>query len=653
MVRAEAALLQITVRPDGSTVLVNGEPRGATPLTLSLDPAQYEVRIENRGYQPLERTLSLSAGEQARLSGSLLDVAPPSLSLQLIPQQPRAGENLVIYLVAHDNVAVARIELWLDAVRVLEEVGTTAVYHWATSAASLGRHTITALAYDVVGNVTTVERELSVAAPVLVPTSTLRPTATAWPSPTPTPIPLPTATATVVSPTPDVGQVAESPVSIYYETTLAIPTYPYPAFLWQETDVRYGVPFWRLDRTAYEASRPVPVPQAYRALVIENEYLQLTFLPELGGRLYRCVYKPTDQNIFYQNPVIKPSHWGPLLPGEHNWWLAAGGMEWAMPVAEHGYAFGNAWDFAVEATSQGTTVTLWDSTANDRLRFEVQVTLPSRQAVFTVRPRLLNPLPGDTNVQLWINAMLTLGSATISPQTVFTLPSGPVVVHSTGDARLAVAGETMSWPIFDGRDLARYENWDQWLGVFVQPAEQNFVGAYNLATGLGVARIFPPEDAAGVKLFAFGSGFADRDHYTDGGSQYFELWGGANGTFWSADDVVVPAGGELTWIETWYPFSGLGGLTQATERAVLYLERQGNQLDLSIGVAESTDAQLQLFAGEGDGERLLWQQDISLAPGDVFRQQVTLAESLAVEETLTLRLLDRAGTLLLSHTVKK
>lgn len=68
-----------------------------------------------------------------------------------------------------------------------------------------------------------------------------------------------------------------------------------------------------LDRAAYNASGPTPALERYTLLVLENDYLRVTVLPELGGRVYQMVFKPTGHNELYQNPVIKPTPWGPLL----------------------------------------------------------------------------------------------------------------------------------------------------------------------------------------------------------------------------------------------------------------------------------------------------------------------------------------------------
>ena len=431
----EPAQLQVVVKPVGATVLVDDQSLGLTPLTLSLAPGQYDVRVEKDGFQSLEETLTLSSGGQTTVDGSLVDIAPPTLAIQMLPKEPHIGQHLAIYLIALDNVAVARLELWIDDQRVLEEISATAIYHWHLSPDQVGQHIITGRAYDVTGNIATANQDLAIAAPLATatafptphptdtPSFTLPYTATITSNAPPTPLPegTPTTQPTPLRPTPS------NAANVYYETTLSIATYPYVDYLQQETDARYNIPYWWLDRTAYETTQPTPTSQPYRALIVENEYLQLTFLPELGGRLYRCIHKPTGLNLFYQNPVVKPSRWGAMIPAEHNWWLAVGGMEWALPVHEHGYEFGNTWEYSVEATAQGTTVILWDSQDQNRLRFEVRVTLPPGKAAFVVRPRLLNAMASDVSVQFWINAMLTLGSHTVSPETEFVLPAGPVV----------------------------------------------------------------------------------------------------------------------------------------------------------------------------------------------------------------------------------
>ena len=60
-------------------------------------------------------------------------------------------------------------------------------------------------------------------------------------------------------------------------------------------------------------------------LHLENAYLRLLILPELGGRIQLAMDKRTGYPLFYANPVIKPALVGLAGP-----WLA-GGVEFNWP----------------------------------------------------------------------------------------------------------------------------------------------------------------------------------------------------------------------------------------------------------------------------------------------------------------------------------
>ena len=147
-------------------------------------------------------------------------------------------------------------------------------------------------------------------------------------------------------------------------TEITLPTYPYAAHLSQITDPNVGdYPVTVLDRAAYEASNPQPVPTKHRLIVMENRYLRLGILPDLGGRIYEATFKPTGNNEFYSNPVVKPTQWGPPnppSPAGANWWLGTGGLGWDFPVEEHGYEFGTPWGFDhVTLPNGGVMLTLF------------------------------------------------------------------------------------------------------------------------------------------------------------------------------------------------------------------------------------------------------------------------------------------------------
>ena len=148
------------------------------------------------------------------------------------------------------------------------------------------------------------------------------PMPTAMPSVTPTHMSTPTLTPSI-----------SDGVSVR-EETIIFDAYPYDSFWRDAYDATYNIAYKQFDQIAYRAAPRSTTSRNFKTVIIENDYLRLTFLPELGGRLWQVLYKPTQQNIFYNNRVLKPSPWGPAQQGG---WLAVGGMEWALPVDEHGY----------------------------------------------------------------------------------------------------------------------------------------------------------------------------------------------------------------------------------------------------------------------------------------------------------------------------
>jgi hypothetical protein len=131
--------------------------------------------------------------------------------------------------------------------------------------------------------------------------------------------------------------ITPSQRSRFYTTTVGVPTYPYTEHLTTALNATYNITYPVLDWDAYEQAALEPVSVTYELLVMENDYLTVTLLPALGGRVYQIIDKATGENHLYQNPVIKPTRWG---PPEQGWWLAAGGIEWCLPVEFVGRALG-------------------------------------------------------------------------------------------------------------------------------------------------------------------------------------------------------------------------------------------------------------------------------------------------------------------------
>lgn len=635
------ASLRIVVEPEGALVLVDGLRSGTAPISLELPAGEHIVRAEKEGYEPLIWSVNLSAGSRETLTGRMVALAGPTATpapSDTPPPTPPLADLLFQRAIIElerggpclEGSTDLGVRLWLEnagaaagpfvvevnGVQVPFPDGLAAGHvtsFWVPGYVSGGENVAIA---DATGQVTESNEDNNTLSTML-PIPTLPPPCTATPAPQPA--------AAVAGPV------------VVREDRVNILTYPFAAFLRPARNEALGFVYQVLDRQAYEASNPAPQLVAYRTVVVENEYVALTFLPEVGGRLYEVVYKPTGHRETYRNPVLKPSSWG---PAEQGWWLAAGGIEWCLPVEEHGYEWGVPWHIQTHLDDGGVSVTLRDSDAQDRVRAEIVVRLEAGSSAFTIRPRMENPTGQARAIKYWTNAMLAPGQPNApSPELRFVLPDTvrSVTVHSRGDDFLPEAGQRLPWPVFEGVDLSRLGNWNRWLGFFEDPAAGNFCGVYDTAYDEGMVRVFP-DVVTGAKIFAFGwQDPTAPDNWTDDGSGYVELHGGPVPTF--DDTVTIPAGGALEWTETWYPVAGLGGLRYANAAAALNLSVAHGQVEIGAAVTRPWSGHAVLLL---DGQER-WRKAMSLAPGQPFRYTFAPGTALPSRGHLDLRLIEQGG----------
>jgi hypothetical protein len=234
----------------------------------------------------------------------------------------------------------------------------------------------------------------------------------------------------------------------------------------------------------------------------------------------------------------------------------------------------------------------------------------------------------------------------MSPQTEFVYPGGEVVIHSVGpNAGLPAERTSLSWPVWESRDLSWYYNWKDWLGFFIAAPGDDFVGAYNHDTGLGIARVFSGAEVPGVKLFAWGQQSPYAAEYTDDGSQYFEMWGGPNRTFWPEDDISLEPGGSRTWVEYWYPFQGIGGLDYANRELALSLDLQEDSLCLGLAATCDQSGTVSLDLG---GTELL-RRETQASPESQYLDCVPLPPGLPPESVVSFTFADSGGEIVASY----
>ena len=83
----------------------------------------------------------------------------------------------------------------------------------------------------------------------------------------------------------------------------------------------------------YESLSDTRVMKDYDMVYLENEYIKINILPEIGGRLFGALDKTNGYDYIYRQHVIKPG-----LIGMLGAWIS-GGIEWNFPHHHRATAF--------------------------------------------------------------------------------------------------------------------------------------------------------------------------------------------------------------------------------------------------------------------------------------------------------------------------
>ena len=166
---------------------------------------------------------------------------------------------------------------------------------------------------------------------------------------------------------------AQEPAVRAWESPLRVPTYPVgPAepnpmfFAGREYQGAQGpvYPYPLLDRLLDQRE-----DRAYRALWLENEYLKLSILPEIGGRIFTAQDKTNGYDFFYRQRVIKPA-----LIGMLGAWIS-GGVEWNVFHHHRATTFMPVQSAITENADGSRTVWVGETEWRQRMRWVVGLTV--------------------------------------------------------------------------------------------------------------------------------------------------------------------------------------------------------------------------------------------------------------------------------------
>src|SRR6187455_1385741 len=78
---------------------------------------------------------------------------------------------------------------------------------------------------------------------------------------------------------------------------------------------------------SYAETSNRPVPKKYGFIVLQNDFVKATICPDLGGKVYSLIHKPSGREALYVPDVIRYTR---ILP---RFYFVAGGIEVSFPIS--------------------------------------------------------------------------------------------------------------------------------------------------------------------------------------------------------------------------------------------------------------------------------------------------------------------------------
>ena len=408
------------------------------------------------------------------------------------------------------------------------------------------------------------------------------------------------------------------------ETTLEIPTYP----VGPEDK---NPPLWNLNVYPYPMQTDITtdkVPVKYRVVILENDYIRVLILPDVGGRVYAAHDKTNgDFDFIYHNHVVKPG-----LVALRGAWLS-GGIEWNFPTRGHNvHTFSPVQYKVVKGDDGSVTCVVGTREWVRRMKWAVATTVYPDRSCFRNRVLLLNPTLTHNNGYFWANAAVHAW-----PDTKVSFP--PAEYTYAGRRR-----NPQPWPIYRGKDLGWYKNTHHAFDYFCgTPAD--YVAAYNHEHQCGSVHVASRHDSFGKKFWTWGiarSGLIWEGILTDQDGQYIELQSGRLLT--QGDTWIFEPHLQESWDEYWYPVKDMGGFVKGNADAAVNFAPRDGKLLVALNVTRPLrDAAVRVLAGD----KVLLDQTLSIGPGQSWRKEIPFAGDAV---SCRLELLDRRGREVLSYT---
>lgn len=354
--------------------------------------------------------------------------------------------------------------------------------------------------------------------------------------------------------------------------------------------------------------------KTYKALYLENEYIKLCILPELGGRLFYATDKTNGYEIFYRQHVVKPA-----LIGMLGAWIS-GGIEWCV-FHHHRNTTYMPVDYTLAENADGSK-TIWfgETERRHRMKWLIGISLYPGKSYVEASVKLDNRTAYPNSILYWANVAVHVND---DYQVIFPPSVTAATYHSKNDfAHWPIANENYRGVEYRGVDLSWWKNHPEPVSFFAWDKQEDFSGGYDHGKQAGVVHVGDHHVVCGAKLWEWSPGPTGRmwdKILTDADGPYAELMVGAFSDN-QPDYSWIKPHEVKTFKQYWYPAREIGGFKYANLQGAANLELTNNGT-AKIGfntTARHEKAKVSLKAGD----KSLLEQTITIGPDKPFTKEV-------------------------------
>jgi tetratricopeptide (TPR) repeat protein len=381
------------------------------------------------------------------------------------------------------------------------------------------------------------------------------------------------------------------------------------------------------------------INKEYNALYLDNEYVNVCVLPEMGGRIMSATDKTNNYEIFYKQTGIKPA-----LIGMLGAWLS-GGVEWNFPHHHRPSSYMSI-DWCTEDNVDGSkTIWVGETEFRHRFKWSIGITVYPERSWVEAKVRIMNRTP-------YIQSMLYWANVSVHTNEDYEVIFPPSTQFGTDHSKVSFT----RWPFgevtrgdSDNLDLSRWINFTGGSrSIFAWNFEDDFLAGYDHEKNAGTVHVANHHVVNGKKFFLWGnnpSGEMWNKMLSDNDGHYLELMVGAYSDN-QPDYSWIGPGETREFTQRWYGIRDIRSVKNATDDAAVNLERLSpDKVFLGFNVTTKfRDARVLLT----NKDKTLFEEVIQIDPATPFVKEVSIS-SVIKDSELRLVLTDSDGKELVSY----